>query len=249
MCAARHLIGRPQIDYDSQSDLLYKLAAQAIDHLNGYLSSRDDVENVALAHGVKLAELIFQQMQQHYRETPADYKAKVVRSFRTLKPLAVSIGANSKMLDVRTPAFPLSDTRKCLFVGTKKSPYSHHKFQSDPERRFAAMIDSDFEKNVLRWLKPGPGQFAIEYLAGKTYEPDFVVELTGEKLIVEIKADNEVQDRIVQEKSRAAAEWVNHANALAIDGLGKSWAYLLVPESAVRASTTLAGLMSSHRRV
>ncbi len=107
------------------------------------------------------------------------------------------------------------------------------------------MIDSAFEKGVLRWLKPGPGQFGIEYHSGRSYEPDFVVETDTEKLIVEIKSVAEMDDPIVSDKARAASEWVKHANALAEEGVGKPWAYLLVPESALTGSATLAGLRSS----
>lgn len=241
----RHLIESPQVDYDTQADLLYKLAGQMIEHLRSYLDSEDAVENVALVRGQQLAGVILEQMGQHYRETPTDYRAKVVRSFRTLQPFAVSAASNSRVLDLKTPASPLSDTRRHLFSGSSKSPYTLHHFDSDPERRFAAMIDSIFEKTVLRWLKPGPGQFGIEYHSGRSYEPDFVVETDTEKLIVEIKSVAEMDDPIVSDKARAASEWVKHANALAEEGVGKPWAYLLVPESALTGSATLAGLRSS----
>lgn len=237
------------MDYDSQSDLLYKLAEQAVAHLRTYLATEDDVENVALAHGKAIAAFIFEQMQTHYHETPADYQAKLVRAFRTLKPLSISVTSVANMLDIGTPAKPLSETKRYIFNGTKKSPYNFHRFQSDPERRFAALIDSDYEKDVLHWIKPGPGQFQIEYRSGKAYEPDFVVETTSEKLIVEIKADGEIADQVVQEKARAAAEWVKHANLLASQAGGRQWGFALVPDSAVAASSTLAGLVARYRLV
>lgn len=245
----KHLIDFDQVDYDSQSDLLYKLAGQAVAHLRSYLATEDDVENVALARGKAIATFIFEQMQRHYHETPADYQAKLVRAFRTLKPLSISITGIARMLDIRTSAKPLSETRSYVFKGTTKSPYNFHKFQSDTERRFAALIDSEFEKDVLRWVKPGPGQFQIEYRSGKAYEPDFVVEMSAGKLIVEIKADGEMNDQMVQEKSRAACEWVKHANQISTDTASKAWGYAIVPESAVIESATLAGLMAKHRLV
>jgi type III restriction enzyme len=243
----RHLIESPQVDYDTQADLLYKLASQMIEHLRSYLDSEDAVENVALVRGQQLADVILEQMQQHSRETPTDYRAKVVRSFRTLQPFAVSAASNARVLDLKTPASPLSETRRHLFAGSNKIPYTLHRFDSDPERRFASMIDSPFEKTVLRWLKPGPGQFGIEYHSGRSYEPDFVVETDTEKLIVEIKSLAEMNDPIVRDKARAASEWVKHANALAEEGVGKPWAYLLVPESALNHATTLAGLKGLYQ--
>lgn len=189
---------------------------------------------------------ILDQMRQHYRETSADYRAKVIRSFRTLQPFLLSAASNARVRDLKTAAIPLSETRRHLFTGSRKSPYALHRFDSDPERRFAAMIDSDFERSVIHWLKPSPGQFSIEYHSGKSYKPDFVVETDTEKLIVEVKSVAEMDDPIVRDKARAASEWVKHANGLAQEGTGRPWAYLLVPESALTESATMAGLRSSY---
>lgn len=169
------------------------------------------------------------------------------RHFRVLRPQAVSV-VNLPILSINQPATPLSATGRNIFGGTKKSPFTLHRFHSDPERRFAALIDSNFEKDVLRWLKPGRNEFSIEYHSGKTYEPDFIVETVDAKLIVEIKSDAEMNDPIVAEKARAATEWVRHANQLASEGSGKPRAYLLVPGSAVTESATLAGLRSAFER-
>ena len=239
----KHLMDYPQIDYDTQADLLYKLAGQMIEHLRSYLPNEQDVENVALAHGKMLAQRVFVQMKQHYRETPVDYQASKTRSFRTLQPQHFSHAA-SKLLPLTQAASPLSATPSFVFEGGNKSPYQFHKFDSDPERRFAVMIDGDFEKSVLRWLKPGYNQFRIEYQSGKRYEPDFVVETVSEKLIVEIKADNQMSDPIVQDKARAAKEWVKHANQFVEEADGKLWRYALISDQAINESATLSGLLA-----
>ncbi|WP_062788640.1 DEAD/DEAH box helicase [Novosphingobium capsulatum] len=241
----KYLMDYPQVDYDSQADLLYRLAGQMIDHLRTYLQTEEDVENVALAHGKALAQRIFGQMRDHYRQTPAEYRASKVRSFRTLEPQNISYSPSRSLL-LTEAATPLSATASFTFRGGQKSPYKFHKFHSDPERRFAVMIDSDFEKNVERWLKPARNQFRIEYQPGKPYEPDFVIETKTEKLIVEIKAENQMRDPTVQEKARAAAEWVKHANEFAAEGDGKPWRYALIPDSDVTESATLAGLLTRH---
>lgn len=243
----RHLIEDSRVDYDTQAEQLYKWAGQMLDHLRRYLADEDAVENVAMLKGRELAGEILSQMGGHYRETPTDYRAKVVRQFRTLRPQSVS-DLGLPRLPITQQASPLSATTRHIFVGGNKSPFKQHRFHSDPERRFAAMIDSDFEKDVLRWLKPGRNEFSIDYQSGKTYEPDFVVETTAEKLIVEIKSDAEMTDPIVLEKARAASTWVSYANQLASEGSGKPWAYLLVPGGALTESTTLAGLRAGYER-
>lgn len=243
----RHLIEDPRVDYDSQAEQLYKWAGQMLDHLRSYLTDEDAVENVAMLKGRELANEILSQMGRHYRETPTDYRAKVVRQFRTLRPQSVS-DVGLPRLPINQQASPLSATPRHIFVGGNKSPFKQHRFHSDSERRFAALIDSEFEKDVLRWLKPGRNEFSIEYQSGRTYEPDFVVETTSEKLIVEIKSDAEMTDPIVLEKARAASIWVQHANQLSSEGSGKAWAYLLVPGSALTESATLAGLRAVYER-
>jgi len=244
----KHLIDMDQVDYDTQADLLYKLAGQMVTHLRTYLESEEDVENVALAHGKTLAQFIFDQMKTHYRETPADYRAKMVRSFRTLRSQSFGISSVLKRLPVTQAARPLSDTPGYIFYGTSKSPYQQHKFDSDAERRFAALIDNDAETAVLRWLKPAAGQFQIEYRSGKAYEPDFVIETANEKVIAEVKADKDMKDPIVEEKARAGVKWVQYATELAKETGGKPWSYALVADSDILESASFKGLMARSRR-
>lgn len=238
----RHLIEFDEVDYDSQSDLLYKLAGQMVDHIRSYLSDEAEQENVCLVHGKELARFVFEQMKQNYWETPTDYQAQVSRGFQVLRPQAFNVADSSRVKDFRHAISPLSETKKHAFTGFQKCCYPFQKFDSDDERRFAVLIDSDHEVQVKRWMKPASRQFQIEYLSGRNYEPDFVVETNSEKLIVEVKARKDLDDEVVQAKSRAAQEWVKHANDHADNVGGKKWAYLLVPHDEIKESSTLSGL-------
>ena len=242
----RHLLDYPEVDYDTHADLLYKLAGQVTAQLRSYLATEDDVENVALAHGAQLAKLVFEQMRGHYRQTPAEYHAQRLRAFRALQPQQFAVSV-AKQLPLTHAADPLSSTANYVFYGSRKSPYLWHKFHSDPERRLACLIDSDFEKSVVRWLKPGRGQFQIEYQPGKPYEPDFIIERAEEMVILEVKAANELADPIVIEKSRAARAWIEHANVFAREDEGKRWCYALVPDTSITQSATIAGLLAVYR--
>ena len=142
---------------------------------------------------------------------------------------------------------PLGDTKKHIFTGFQKCCYPFQKFDSDDERRFAVLIDSDREASVVRWMKPGAKQFQIEYLSGKGYEPDFVVETDQNKLIVEVKARNEMTDEIVLAKARAASAWVVHANVHSSENSGKHWIYALIPHDEITESATLDGLIAKFR--
>ena len=98
---------------------------------------------------------------------------------------------------------------------------------------------------MSRWVKPGAGQFRIEYRRAQSYEPDFVVETATEKLIVEIKARRDLETETVQAKSKAVATWIGYANRHAAANGGKPWRYLLVPHDRMTESTSLMGLSGS----
>lgn len=242
----RHLMDLPQVDYETQSELLFKLSGQVVKRLESYLATPEDVENVLIAHGKNLARFIFGQMQNHYWETATDYRASVSRGFVMLKPQAYNVPSEAFVRDFRTPVNPLSHTPKYVFEGFAKCCYPYQKFHSDTERAFAAILEAKSETDVLRWMKPGIGQFRIEHAAGQSYEPDFVVETTKEKLIVETKAKNELNDPVVLAKARAARKWVHHANEHAKGTGSKPWAYVLVPHDAVQPSATLASLAAAY---
>jgi type III restriction enzyme len=243
----RHLMDMPEVDYDSQSELLLKLSGQMVGRLRAYLSTEEDIENVLLVHGKDLARFIFEQMKQHYWETPTDYRATVARGFQLLRPQAFNVPNQEAVRDFKVPVVPAGDTKKQVFGGFRKCCYPYQRFQSGEEREFAVLIDSDNEPSVIRWMKPGAKQFQIEYASGQAYEPDFVVETKTEKLIVEIKAANEVSVPVVQSKARAAEKWIGYANIHAAETRGKEWRYALVPHDAVGPSATLAGLIARYQ--
>ena len=242
----RHLMDRSEVDYETQSELLFKLSGQMVKRLESYLATPEDVENVLIGHGKDLARFIFGQMQNHYWETATNYRASVSRGFVMLKPQAYNVPSASFVQNFRTPVSPLSQTPKYVFEGFAKCCYPYQKFHSDTEREFTVILEASSEADVLRWMKPGIGQFRIEYAAGQSYEPDFVVETEHDKFIVEIKAKNEMSDPVVQAKVKAAQKWVYHANELAKETKGKSWTYALVPHDAVKPSATLASLISAY---
>ncbi|MDR0808620.1 MAG: DEAD/DEAH box helicase family protein, partial [Gemmobacter sp.] len=241
----RYLIERNEIDYDAHAALLYKLAGQVVARVRSYLSDEAEAENVLLRHGRQLADFVFAQMMTHYRETPMDeddYEVRVTHGFMLLQPQAMNVPHGQRVRDFRQGVTPLSETRKHVFGGFKRCCYPLQKFDSDPERRMAVIIDSD--SGVGKWLKPGRNQFRIDYRSGEPYEPDFVVEATDRMLILEVKARNELDDPIVKAKAAAATKWCRTATAFASDGAGKPWTYALIPDDQIIGSATLEGLMA-----
>ena len=124
----RHLVDYPQIDYDAQADLLFKLAGQMVGRLGTYLPDNDAIENVLLVHGKDLARFIFEQMKAHMWETPTDYEARVARGFQLLKPQAFNVARAGSIRNFRMPVTPVGDTRKFVFDGFSKCCYPRQRF-------------------------------------------------------------------------------------------------------------------------
>ena len=119
--------------------------------------------------------------------------------------------------------------RGMLFGGFRKCLYPIQKFDSDPERRFAVILEDD--KEVLKWFKPNKGVFQIHYTQDDdAYEPDFVAETKTQKFMCEPKRVSEMTDDIVRAKAKAAALWCKHAT----DTGDKPWTYLLIPHDKMR---------------
>jgi type III restriction enzyme len=126
-----------------------------------------------------------------------------------------------------------------VFSGFEKCLYPLQKFDAEPERRFAEVLEND--RLVVKWVKPARDQFDIELPDGGKYHPDFIVETLDGCWVIEVKAANEVESREVQEKARAAREWCQHATEGRKQG-GKTWKYALIRHDRVATSSTFAGL-------
>ena len=72
-----------------------------------------------------------------------------------------------------------------------------------------------------------------------------MLEAATEKLIVEIKAQRDMETEVVQAKSKAVATWIGYANRHAAANGGKPWRYLLVPHDRMTGSASLAGLAAT----
>ena len=242
------LIDFDEVDYDTHAEMLYDLAGQVVTRLRSYLSSDDDVHNVLVSRGKEMARAILVQMREHMWRTQSTYRATVHAAFTMLKPQAYDGSGSDAVRDFRTPPPKLSEIKRYVFKGFTRGCYPFAKFDSDPERRLAVMLDDD--PSVLNWMKPAPGQFRIEDADGHPYQPDFVVETTTERLILEPKRRDLVADPDVERKTRAAVLWCHIATEHHAKEVGeKPWRYALIPDDQIQPSATLKGLLATHTRV
>lgn len=227
------LIDFDDVDYFTQSELLYDLANQIVSYFKTYLTD-DEVVQVVEQNYQTIANNIHGQMQQHYWEKASNYDVVINRSFVELKQPSFTAAKDIPPQSIRTTPPKGVSIKKLLFTDFSKCLMVFQKFDSDTERRFAIILERDSNK----WFKPAKGQFQIYYnYQGNQpeYVPDFVIEMDSYYLLAETKANNEVGNEEVQTKANAGAEWCRNASTVA----NKPWHYLLIPHDEVIESKKL----------
>ncbi|MCA3642822.1 MAG: DEAD/DEAH box helicase family protein [Methylobacterium sp.] len=241
------LIDVPEIDYDAHADILYDLAGQVVAHFRSKHADEEQVRSILQGHARQIAEAIVAQMKRNMWREQTSYRVTLASAFDQLKPQTFDGSGKDALRDYRQAPERLSEMKRFIFIGFEKSCYNMAKFDSDPERRMALLLEQD--PSVVLWMKPGPNQFKIYDEDNTPYQPDFVVETKDEKLIIETKRASDMADALVMRKADAAALWCHIANrAVAEKAAEKPWSYLLVPETAVLSNATIAGLRSGYTK-
>ena len=238
----RGLIDFDDISYDEHADLLYDLAGQVVRHLRSYLSE-EETRNVLIYHQKPLAAFIHAQMQSHQWEKTTGYDVVVTKGFTDLKKPAFTVKDGEPIHNFRETVQDKSHISQVLFGGFGRCLFREQKFQSDPERKMAVILDRDSQK----WFKPAKGQFQMFYKAGADqpeYVPDFVAETTEYIYMLEPKAKNEMTVPEVLAKKEVAVIWCSRATTHALSNGGKPWKYVLIPHDVIAENMTLAGLVS-----
>ena len=243
----RGLVDFDDVSYDDHAELLYKLAGQMVSHLRSYLPDEPAVTNVLQYHQHQLVNIMHAQMEQHCIEPDeTQFEAHVSKGFETLKPGSFTKPANEKARFFRTPVEDKLYIRSMLFEGFTKCLYPVQKFDSDSERRLAVILEDD--KCVLKWFKPAKGQLQIFSHKDEAYEPDFVVETSSKKYLIEPKRADQIDEEGVQAKGRAAVLWCEQATKHAQENEGKPWEYILVPHDAIKDNMSVQGLAAKYRK-
>ena len=233
----RGLIDKDDVSYDDHAVLLYKLAGQLVRHLQSYLSSEDDVRNVLQYNQSELVRLVHTQMNQHYIEKATEYQVSVPKGFQRLSSSSAEVELGKSARDFRQPVEEKLLIRGMVFGGFRKCLYPAQKFDSDPERRFATILEDDVD--VLKWLKPPKDLLKIQYAEEDNYNPDFIVETHSGRYLCEIKRATDMESANVLKKAKAAIQWCERASAVS----DRPWKYVLLPHDVIQINRTFASLM------
>ena len=244
----KKLIDFDDIDYFTQSELLYDLAGQAVAHYKAQNYSEAELHEVFDTYGAELARLIRAEMMAHFWEEATEYEVQVSRGFTELKPCNYTAVAGQTAHHYRETVTDLGKIKQMLFGGFARCLYPLQKFDSDTERRFAVIL----ERDALKWFKPAKGQFQIYYKLGTEqpeYIPDFVAEIDNKICMVETKARADIDTQEVQAKAAAAVRWCKHASDHAATVRSKPWHYLLVPHDELSESKRLTDFLRFEVKV
>jgi type III restriction enzyme len=233
----RGLIDKDDVSYDDHAVLLYKLAGQLVQHLQSYLSTEDDVRNVLQYNQSELVRLVHTQMNQHYIEKATEYQVSVSKGFQRLSSSSAEIELGKSARDFRQPVEEKLLIRGMVFGGFRKCLYPAQKFDSDPERRFATILEDDVD--VLKWLKPPKDVLKIQYAEEDNYNPDFIVETSDGRYLCEIKRATDMEAANVLKKAKAAIQWCERASAVS----DRPWKYVLLPHDVIQINRTFASLI------
>ena len=238
----KKLIDYDDIDYFTQSELLYDLAGQAVVHYKAQNYSDAELHEVFDTYGGELARLIRAEMMAHFWEEATEYEVQISRGFTELKACNYTATAGQTAQHFRETVTELGRIKQMLFGGFARCLYPLQKFDSDTERRFAVTL----ERHAAKWFKPAKGQFQIYYKLGTEqpeYIPDFVAETDSIIFMVETKARADINTQEVQAKAAAAARWCKHASDHAATVGTKPWRYLLVPHDEIAESKRLTDFL------
>ena len=221
-----------EIDYEGNSELVAGLAKEAIDFIAKRFEG-DVAANVIRNNMAKVASVIRSQLNAHAVYKDAEYEFRVT-------PGCVKLGLSSALIletePVRDFRTPIKDGEKgriksMVFSGFRKCLYEKQKFDSNPERMFAKIIED--EKDALKWFRPDLSRFSIRRNNGENYFPDFVVETNDMKYICEVKADSKVNDPDVIDKWNAAVAWCEVVSRAERAAGRKEWRYVFIRESQI----------------
>lgn len=234
------------ISYDDHADLLYRLLGEVVASIRERLKDEKAVESAVICNAAPLAEAVYEQLKKHEVVVADGWETKVSRGFVTMRSALDTVPRDVEhVVNFRTPIDPRREIRQYAFEGFGRSLYPRVRFASEQERFFSQLLEDD--PACQRWLKPLREHIEIYYDGEHRYEPDFIVETEGEKLICEIKRADEIDDPVVQKKRAAAAQWCRAATQHSKRFSGKPWSYVLIPHDQIRLNSTLKGLVDRFR--
>ena len=224
---------KPEIDYENYSELLFKLIDQVLNHYrNKY--NENEVKNIIFMNKIDIVNKIYNQILQdnHFYVHQGMFEEEVIDVKRkNIQP--VYKYSNVKKLYEDPEKHKLKET---LFINIEKGVFSQAKFDSEPELKFARIIERD--KEVKNWLRPSTNELNIYYNRSKRYEPDFIVETEYCIYLIEVKGEDKINNADVISKKERGIEYCKIASKFSKANNYKKWEYLFIPAGKIQNNSS-----------
>jgi len=127
-------------------------------HLRTQHHDENTLLNVVRVNERSIGELIHAQMQSDVWTKESGFEVQVSQGVTTLRENNYTRPAGEAPVNFRAPVDEKQFIRSILFGGFRKCLYQVQKFDSDPERRFAVILENDeaVEKVVQTGEVPVP---------------------------------------------------------------------------------------------
>lgn len=233
---------KSEIDYDNNSDVLYKLCGQAVNAIKDSLKKPETLGDTILMYRELIAIKIYEQVKANITIEIVAKSKPEAEPYSLILPWNYSKEKDDVILNFReTVSAKLLSSK--VFNGFSKSCHDKYKFDSIPEKRFAEIIENS--DDVIKWLRPASKQFNIWYNNNSDrYVPDFVAETAEIIYLIEIKAENELEDKIVKMKEEAAINYCKNATEINKARKEKAWKYAIIPHDKTDTNMTLKKLVT-----
>lgn len=233
---------KSEIDYDNNSDVLYKLCGQAVNAIKDSLKKPETLGDTILMYRELIAIKIYEQVKANITIEIVAKSKPEAEPYSLILPWNYSKEKDDVILNFReTVSAKLLSSK--VFNGFSKSCHDKYKFDSIPEKRFAEIIENS--DDVIKWLRPASKQFNIWYNNNSDrYVPDFVAETADIIYLIEIKAENELEDKIVKMKEEAAINYCKNATEINKARKEKAWKYAIIPHDKTDTNMTFKKLVT-----
>lgn len=252
-----HYIIEPMLNMNeflgSDVALLSFFAEQVIEHIKTYTKDEEEVKKILFFNADKIAEDIAEQMNRNIIEPEMETVVKVNGDYAPLRPQKILAYYDDGELNFRQMPKNLSRIRNIVFTGFKKCLSSKTKFDSNTERELSVILED--ETKVIRWERLSNEQakekiplfYTTEDKRRAAYCPDFIVETTDEKYIIETKSQSEMTAKDVESKKEVAERWCTEATKYEKSVNGKPWSYVLIPHDKLLANTSFDKLVNDWK--
>ena len=239
------LLNSPELFYDRDKELLRKISNRALKAMSQGVENDTQLATLLMQHKRFVADKIYTQMMRHFKMDELKFKTSDVRPYGEILPLNYTALTANGYRDFREHIEP-REVRRYVYKNFLKACHEAYKFDSKTEKDFAIILEND--KNVLKWLRPAPNQFRIDWNNhGNRYEPDFVVETYSNIYLVETKAAKDLNQEEVLAKQKAAKEYCTRATDYTQTVGGKPWQYVLIPHDIVLGNMTFEFLVERYK--